>query len=109
MDEASIGYNAWTIAHYGVDEHGIHFPLFFEAFGEYKNPVYVYSVALLARFLPLTVTVERLPAAFFGLAVVGFLTSAAWRITASRALTFGTLALTALTPAGNRRSREPLR
>ena len=98
VDESSIAYNAWTIAHFGVDEHGIHWPLFFEAFGEYKNPVYVYSVALLARFLPLTVTVERLPAAFFGLAVVGFLTSAAWRITASRALTFGTLVLTALTP-----------
>ena len=98
VDESSIAYNAWTIAHFGVDEHGIHWPLFFEAFGEYKNPVYVYSVALLARFLPLTVTVERLPAAFFGLAVVGFLTAAAWRITASRALTFGTLVLTALTP-----------
>lgn len=98
VDESSIGYNAWTIAHFGVDEHGIHFPLFFEAFGEYKNPIYVYSVAALARFLPLTVTIERLPAALFGLAVVAFLTAAAWRLTASRAVTFGTLALTALTP-----------
>ena len=71
VDEASIGYNAWTIAHFGVDEHGIHFPLFFEAFGEYKNPVYVYAVAALVRFLPLTVAVERFPAAIFGLAVVG--------------------------------------
>jgi hypothetical protein len=98
VDEASIGYNAWTIAHYGVDEHGIHFPLFFEAFGEYKNPIYVYSVALLVRFLPLTVAVERFPAAIFGLAVVGFLTAAAWRLTGSRLLTLGTLVLTALTP-----------
>jgi hypothetical protein len=98
VDESSIAYNAWTIAHFGVDEHGIHFPLFFEAFGEYKNPVYVYSVAALARFLPLTVTVERLPAALFGLAVVAFLTAAAWRLTGSRAFTFGTLMLTALTP-----------
>ena len=63
VDEASIGYNAWTIAHYGVDEHGIHLPLFFEAFGEYKNPIYVYAVAALVRFLPLTVAVERFPAA----------------------------------------------
>ena len=98
VDESSIAYNAWTIAHFGVDEHGIHFPLFFEAFGEYKNPVYVYCVAALARFLPLTVTVERLPAALFGLAVVAFLTAASWRLAGSRALTFGTLALTALTP-----------
>jgi len=70
VDEASIGYNAWTIAHFGVDEHGIHFPLFFEAFGEYKNPVYVYAVAALVRFLPLTVAVERFPAAIFGLAAI---------------------------------------
>src|ERR1700693_1989807 len=74
VDEASIGYNAWTIAHFGVDEHGIHIPLFFEAFGEYKNPIYIYAVAALVRFLPLTVALERLPAALFGLAAVGFLT-----------------------------------
>ena len=98
VDEASIGYNAWTIAHFGVDEHGIHFPLFFEAFGEYKNPIYVYAVAALVRFLPLTVAVERLPAAIFGLIVVGFLTAAAWRMTGSRLLTVGTLGLTAFTP-----------
>lgn len=98
VDEASIGYNAWTIAHFGVDEHGIHFPLFFEAFGEYKNPIYVYAVAALVRFLPLTVAVERFPAALFGLAVVGFLTAAAWRMTGSRWITLGTLALTGFTP-----------
>jgi hypothetical protein len=98
VDEASIGYNAWTIAHFGVDEHGIHFPLFFEAFGEYKNPVYVYAVAALVRFLPLTVAVERFPAAIFGLATVAFLTAAAWRMTGSRLITLGTLALTAFTP-----------
>jgi hypothetical protein len=98
VDEASIGYNAWAIAHHGVDEHGIHFPLFFEAFGEYKNPVYIYTLSGLLRFLPLTAAVERLPAAIFGLAVVGFLTAAAWRLTGSRVITLGTLALTALTP-----------
>jgi hypothetical protein len=98
VDEASIGYNAWTIAHFGVDEHAVHFPLFFEAFGEYKNPVYIYALSGLVRFLPLTVTIERLPAAIFGLAVVGFLTAVAWRLTGSRLITLGTLVLTALTP-----------
>ncbi len=98
VDEASIGYNAWAIAHFGVDEHGIHIPLFFEAFGEYKNPVYVYSLAALLRFLPLTVAVERLPAAIFGLMAVGFLAATAWRLTGSRLITLGFLALTALTP-----------
>jgi hypothetical protein len=98
VDEASIGYNAWAVAHFGVDEHGIHVPLFFEAFGEYKNPVYIYALSGLLRVLPLTVAMERLPAAIFGLAVVGFLTAAAWRLTGSRVITLGTLVLTALTP-----------
>ncbi len=44
-DEASIGLNADLIAHSGIDEHGVHFPIFFEAFGEYKNPLYIYTVA----------------------------------------------------------------
>jgi hypothetical protein len=98
VDEASIGYNAWTVAHFGVDEHGIHVPLFFQAFGEYKNPIYVYALAGLVRFLPLTVAVERFPAALFGLAAVGFLTAAAWRMTGSRVITLATLALAACTP-----------
>jgi hypothetical protein len=98
VDEASIGYNAWAMAHFGVDEHGIHVPLFFEAFGEYKNPVYVYALSGLLRVLPLTAAVERLPAAIFGLAVVGFLTVAAWRLTGSRVITLSTLVITALTP-----------
>ena len=98
VDEASIGYNAWAIAHHGVDEHGVHFPLFFEAFGEYKNPVYIYSLSGLLRVLPLTAAVERVPAAIFGLAVVAFLAAAAWRLTGSRVVTLGTMVLTALTP-----------
>lgn len=98
VDEASIGYNAWAVAHFGVDEHGIPVPLFFEAFGEYKNPVYIYALSGLLRVLPLTAAVERLPAAIFGLAVVGFLTAAAWRVTGSRVITLATLVLIALTP-----------
>jgi hypothetical protein len=46
VDESSIGYNAWTIANTGHDEHGVAWPLYFRAFGEFKNPVYIYFVAL---------------------------------------------------------------
>ncbi|MEO7324215.1 MAG: hypothetical protein ABIW82_05250 [Dokdonella sp.] len=45
VDESSIGYNAWRIASTGRDEHGVAWPLYFEAFGEYKNPVYIYVLA----------------------------------------------------------------
>ena len=48
-DELSIGYNALLIADRGHDEHNKVFPVYFEAFGEFKNPLYVYTVALLYR------------------------------------------------------------
>ena len=40
-DEASFGYNAYSVLHTGKDEHG-QIAVFFEAFGEYKLPVYIY-------------------------------------------------------------------
>ena len=47
VDESSIGYNAHLIATTGADEHRARWPLFFEAFGEYKNPLYIYLLAAL--------------------------------------------------------------
>lgn len=41
-DEASIGYNAYKILTTGADEVGRKMPLFFKAFGEYKNPIFIY-------------------------------------------------------------------
>jgi len=49
LDESSIAYNAYKIATTGKDEHGEAFPLFFRAFGEYKNPVYIYLLAAIYR------------------------------------------------------------
>lgn len=49
VDETSIGYNARLIADSGVDEHGERWPLFFKAFGEYKNPLYIYLLALIYK------------------------------------------------------------
>jgi 4-amino-4-deoxy-L-arabinose transferase-like glycosyltransferase len=97
-DETSIGYNAWAISSHGVDEHGAHLPLYFTAFGEYKNPVYIYTLSALLRVLPLTVTTERLPAAMFGLLTCLFITLIAWRRSRSLPVTTLVLALGALTP-----------
>ena len=105
LDEASIGYNAWTIGHFGVDEHGNAWPLYFQAFGEYKNPLYVYALMPFVRFLPLTATTVRLPAALFGLLAIALVTLAAWRITRSRWVALLALALAALTPWLTQESR----
>ena len=45
VDESSIGYNAYLISQAGADEHGARWPLYFQAFGEYKNPLYIYILA----------------------------------------------------------------
>lgn len=49
VDESSVAYNAHTVAQTGRDEHGEFFPLYFRAFDDYKNPVYVYMLAALFR------------------------------------------------------------
>lgn len=41
-DEASHGYNAYSILTTGKDEWGTAFPLIFRAFGDFKLPVYIY-------------------------------------------------------------------
>lgn len=68
IDEASIAYNAHTISQSGLDEHGERFPLFFSAFGEYKNPVYIYVLAALFRFTGPSVFAARLLSATLGMA-----------------------------------------
>jgi 4-amino-4-deoxy-L-arabinose transferase-like glycosyltransferase len=98
VDETSIGYNAWAISTHAVDEHGAHLPLYFTAFGEYKNPVYIYTLSALLRVLPLTVTTIRLPAAIFGLLTCVFIALIAWRRSRSLPITLLALALAGLTP-----------
>src|SRR3990167_108785 len=66
IDETSIGYDAYSLITTGRDEHGKFMPLFFEAFGEYKLPVYIYSVALTQLLIGTNDLSVRLPAVFFG-------------------------------------------
>ena len=42
VDEATIGYNAYSILKTGKDEYGKLFPFLFRSFGDYKMPVYIY-------------------------------------------------------------------
>lgn len=70
IDETSIGYNAYSLIETGKDEHGKLFPLFFEAFGEWKLPVYIYSVAFFQLFLGPNDASVRLPAVLYGTGTV---------------------------------------
>ncbi len=71
VDESSIGYNALTILRTGKDEHGVAFPVYFEAFGEFKNPLYIYSVAGAFALIGPSVEAIRLSAALWGIGCIG--------------------------------------
>jgi 4-amino-4-deoxy-L-arabinose transferase-like glycosyltransferase len=97
-DESSIAYNAYTIARNGRDEHGVWMPLYFRAFGEYKNPTYIYLLAALFRlFGPSTVLARLLSVtvAFLAAVLLGVL---AWRLSeeSKRPMTGAIVALTAM-------------
>jgi 4-amino-4-deoxy-L-arabinose transferase-like glycosyltransferase len=71
VDESSIGFNAATIAERGEDEDGARFPVYFRAFGEYKNPVFIYAAAALFRLAGVSVWTLRLTSFLFFVLLVG--------------------------------------
>jgi len=70
-DEASLGYNAYSIAQSLKDEHGEFLPIDrFIAFGDYKPPGFIYAAALSVKFLGLNEMTIRLPSALAGIFLV---------------------------------------
>lgn len=65
-DEASIGYTAYSLLHTGRDEYGRTFPLSFESFGDWKLPLYIYTVIPFVSIFGLSELAVRLPSAIFG-------------------------------------------
>jgi hypothetical protein len=86
------------IASRGCDENGVAWPLYFQAFGDYKNPVYIYLLAGLFRLTgPGIFAARALSAGAVVLAamVLGFL---AMRLTRSRVVALLITTITLLTP-----------
>jgi 4-amino-4-deoxy-L-arabinose transferase-like glycosyltransferase len=61
-DEASIGYNAYSLLQTGKDEHGNGWPIHFKSFNDYKPGGYFYLVIPFIYFFGLTTFSVRLPA-----------------------------------------------
>lgn len=53
-DEVAAGYNAYTIANWGMDEYGNKFPITFTSFGDDKHPVHIYLTAIVVKIFGLT-------------------------------------------------------
>ncbi len=65
LDETSIGLNAATISSAGTDEYGQKFPIYFKAFGEWKNPLYIYTSAIIFKIFGISEFHLRLTSIFF--------------------------------------------
>jgi len=98
VDESSVAYNAHLIATTGKDEHGEPWPLFFRAFGEYKNPVYVYLLAAVFRVTGPSIAVARQSTAMLGLLAAVFMGWLALRMSRQWIVASFVLATATLTP-----------
>ncbi len=98
IDESSIAYNAYNISTTGKDEHGESWPLYFRAFGEFKNPVYIYLLAGVFRVAGPGILSARSLSAFAGLLTAILLGLLAYKITSNRAASLAFAVLCLLTP-----------
>lgn len=69
-DEIAIGYNAFSIVKTGRDEFGKFMPLQFASWGDQKNPVYIYAVALVQLITGPTPASVRIPSALAGIIAI---------------------------------------
>jgi len=70
-DEASLGYNAFSISQTARDEHGKFLPYTnFGAFGDYKPPGYIYATVPFIAFVNVTELAVRLPSVMAGVLTV---------------------------------------
>jgi len=65
-DEASFGYDAYSILKTGKDQWGKTLPLTLESFGDYKSPLYTYISIPFVRLFGLNKFAVRLPNAILG-------------------------------------------
>lgn len=65
-DEASIGYNAYSLIQTGKDEFGHPWPTSFQSFNDYKPGLYFYLVLPFVKILGLNEWAVRLPSALLG-------------------------------------------
>lgn len=69
-DEASNGYNAYSILKTGRDEYGKFLPLIFKSYNDYRPPLYIYALVPTIKVFGLNEFAVRLPSALFGTVAV---------------------------------------
>lgn len=97
-DEASISYNAFTLATDLRDQNGALLPLYFPSFDDYKSPLFVYTLAGVFRLTGPDADVARTLAAVSVLAAVLLLGLIAYRRSRSAVVAVVVIALAGTTP-----------
>lgn len=70
LDEASIGWNAYSIMQTGKDEYGSSFPILLRAYDDYRPATYVYFVIPFVKVFGLNVLSVRLPSVILSVLTV---------------------------------------
>ncbi len=91
MDEAGLGYNAWCLAHYGVDRYLNAYPIYPQNYGfGGQSPLYTYLVVLLVRTVgggSLSLFLVRLPGVLSSMLTVLAGTWLLWLVFGNKRLT----------------------
>lgn len=102
LDESATAYNAYLVSRTGAGEFGPRFPLLFQQFAvsnaTYMNPLAIYLMAIVFRFLPPSILVARMSAAFWMFAACLLLGLLAKRISGQRKIGIIVAASALLTP-----------
>jgi 4-amino-4-deoxy-L-arabinose transferase-like glycosyltransferase len=69
-DEATNGYDAYSLLLTGKDQHGVTLPLVMRSFNDYRMPLFIYSLIPVIAVFGLTTTAVRLGAALWGILTI---------------------------------------
>lgn len=97
-DEASLGWNGYSLVKTGSDEYGKAWPVSLRSFNDYKPPLYGYAVALVTAAFGLSEWSVRLPSALAGMALVLFSYFLAKALFVSQKAALAAMLLTAVSP-----------
>jgi hypothetical protein len=102
LDESATSYNAYLVSRTGAGEFGPRFPLLFQQFAvsnaTYMNPLAIYLMAIVFRFIPPSVALARISAAFWMFAACLLLGVLAKRISRDSKIGIIVAATALLTP-----------
>lgn len=97
-DEASLGYNAYSILTSGKDEYGESLPILFKSFEDFKPGLYVYLTVPFIKILGLNEWAVRLPAAASGILGVYLLYYFVWLLFKNQKVALSAAFLLAISP-----------